>query len=213
MATRRFLLISLFVLPFVVAAAGIAPARANTQSPQDAGAFLVALGERAVHELGDQSLDESERERRFRRLFKESIDIETIGRFVLGKHWRRATPEERQDFLQVFEDATVQRFLPLFADYSGETFIISSQRRDANNPNHIFVTSKIALTSGDAYSVEWRVRELESGYRILDIIAEGVSMAITLRQEYSAVVSHSGIRGLVELLRAKVASGAFAPTN
>jgi phospholipid transport system substrate-binding protein len=212
MAPRRILLIATFLLAFVTVTAGVAPTEANTQT-RDAGAFLVSLGERAVHELGDKSLDEAEREHRFRMLFKESIDIETIGRFVIGKHWRQATPEERQDFLQVFEDATVQRFLPLFADYSGETFTISSQRRDTSNPSHIFVTSKIALTSGDAYSVEWRVLEQDSGYRILDIIAEGVSMAITLRQEYSAVIGQSGVSGLVELLRQKVAAGAFAPES
>ena len=211
MASRRILLIAAFLLSFS-SVAGLGAVKANTQ-PRDAGAFLVSLGERAVHELADKSLDAAERERRFRKLFKESIDIEAIGRFVIGRHWRQATPEERAEFLKVFEDATVQRFLPLFADYSGETFTISSQRRDTNNPNHIFVTSTIALTSGEPYSVEWRVLEKDSGYRILDIIAEGVSMAITLRQEYSAVINQSGVSGLVELLREKVAAGAYAPKS
>ena len=175
----------------------------------DAGSFLTDLGERAVVELGDNALDEAERERRFRSLFNESVDVPAIGRFVIGPHWRRASEEDKSAFLQVFEDAIVQRFLPLFAEYSGETFSIGRIRKDANNPQHLFVTTTILQTNGEPVDVEWRVRERDGDYQILDIIAEGVSMAITLRQEYSSVIRQSGVSGLTAQLRQKVEAGAF----
>ncbi len=183
---------------------------AFAEAPKDAGEFLVALGERAVEELSDNGIADTERERRFRVMFNESFDVRAIGRFVLGINWRRASEQQRQDFLKVFEDSAVQRFLPLFADYTGESFTIHAQRRDANNPEHIFVTSQIARDSGEPVNVVWRVRERGADFQILDISAEGVSMAITLRQEYASVVKQEGVDGLVKALRAKVNAGGFA---
>ena len=204
----RLCLLALFVLTIAIVTA---PPAARADRAPDAGAFLAALGERAVLELTDKNVDEVERERRFRHMFTESVDVVAIGRFVVGRHWRQAEETDRLAFLQVFEDAVVQRFMPMFADYSGETFAIDQLRRDTNNPQHVFVSSIITLSSGEPVTVEWRVREKDSGYQILDIIAEGVSMAITLRQEYSAVIRRFGLDGLTERLRAKVGAGAFAP--
>ena len=208
MPSRRFALRALFLsllgLGLSTPTLSVGKALAN-----DAGAFLTNLGERAVVELGDQSLNEAERERRFRDLFNESVDVPAIGRFVIGPHWRRATEDEKTGFLKVFEDAIVQRFLPLFAEYSGETFSIGRIRQDANNPEHLFVTTSIVQTNGEPVDVEWRVRQRDGSYQILDIIAEGVSMAITLRQEYSSVIRQSGVSGLTAQLREKVEAGAF----
>ena len=218
-STPRLAAVAVSALVFGMATLLAAPPMAQTtqgapvESPRDAGDFLVALGERAVGQLGDESLDQSERERWFRDLFNESFDVPAISRFVLGANWRRASEQEKADFLDVFEDVIVQRFLPLFSDYSVETFKVDRVRRDANNANHVFVNSTIFRESGEPVSVEWRVREDEAGHQILDIVAEGVSMAITLRQEYGSVVRQSGVGGLVRQLRRKVESGAFKPRN
>lgn len=218
-STPRLAAVAVSALVFGMATLLAAPPMARAtqaapvESPRDAGDFLVALGEKAVGQLSDESLDQSERERWFRDLFNESFDVPAFSRFVLGANWRRASEQEKADFLDVFEDVIVQRFLPLFSDYSVETFKIDRVRRDANNANHVFVNSTIFRESGEPVSVEWRVREDEAGYQILDIVAEGVSMAITLRQEYGSVVRQSGVGELVRQLRRKVESGAFKPRN
>ncbi len=202
-----FLAIS-FAAPQALAAADAAQ---NARALADAGAFLVDLGERAVAQLTESGLDETERENRFRALFNESFDVPAISRFVLGPYWRRATGDQRQAFQAVFEDYVVQRFLPLFEDYSGETFVVERIRDDANNPNHKFVTSTITQLTGEPVKVEWRVELKGTRYRVLDIHAEGVSMALTLRQEYGSVIRRIGVDGLVRELRAKLDAGAFAP--
>ncbi len=183
----------------------------NARAPADAGAFLVDLGERAVAQLTEGGIDEAERENRFRTLFNESFDVPAISRFVLGPYWRRTTSEQRLAFQRVFEDYVVQRFLPLFEEYSGETFVVERIRDDANNPNHKFVTSTITQLTGEPVKVEWRVEQKDARYRVLDIQAEGVSMALTLRQEYGSVIRRIGVDGLVKELRAKLDAGAFAP--
>ena len=184
---------------------------ARVEEPANAGAFLQQLGEKAVVDLTDMEISEEERESRFRKLFTAGFDVETISKFILGPHWRRASDPQRKDFLSVFEDAVVQRFLPMFAEYSGETFTIGQERRDEKNTKHIFVPVEVHFDEGEPYRIEWRLREVENSYKIIDVHAEGVSLAITLRQEYGTFVKRNGIDELIKHLRKKVAMGAFAP--
>lgn len=184
---------------------------AHAEAVGNAGAFLQELGEKAVVDLTDEEISEEERESRFRALFTAGFDTPTISRFVLGAQWRRASDMQRRDFLAVFEDAVVQRFLPMFAEYSGETFSIGQERVDKGKSGHIFVPVTITPLEGEPFRVEWRLREVDAGYKIIDVLAEGVSLALTLRQEYGAFVKRNGMDELIEHLRRKVAIGAFAP--
>ena len=184
---------------------------AVSEGPAEAGEFLTGLGNRAVQQLTDTSLAEEERARRFRALLEESFDMEAVSRFVLGRYWRTATEQQRRDFVDVFEDTIVQRFAPMFGLYSFDAFTIERVRRDRNKDTHVFVTTLVKQSDGEHYAVDWRLAEQDSTYRILDIFAEGISMAITLRQEYASVIRQRGLEGLIEALRKKVAAGSFVP--
>lgn len=200
-------------LLMLVAAALGGPAAA---APADAGQFLITFGQQAALELNDTALTESERDRRFRDLFNQAVDVSAIGRFILGSHWRRATAREQADFLAVFEDIAVQRFLPIFTrrsdEYRGKSFEIVEVVRDEARGGHIFVTARLDRDNAPPVSLVWRMREEDGSYKILDVSAEGLSMILTLRQEYGSAIRQSGsVAGLVAMLREKVAAGAFAP--
>lgn len=196
----------------VICALWTHPAAAAVDTKQ-AAAFLADLQEKAAARLGDTSITEKEKEDNFRRLFNENFDVPAIGRFVVGRYWRAASEADQQAFLKVFEDAMVQRFLPLLAENSSERFQIGSVTPDRANDNMALIDSRIDRNGAEPYRVSWRVRENDGSFKILDIVAEGVSMAITLRSEYGSVLKNNGGRlpPLTEALREKVARGAFAP--
>ncbi len=180
--------------------------QAPGQAAQDAGGFLVELTDRAVDRLTEPGLDADEQERRFRSLVQEGFDIAAIGRFVLGRYWRRAIAEDQAAFLVTFEDLLVHRFLPLFSEYSGEKLDIGLIRPFRNNPTFVSVSSKL-VQGGEPIHVEWRVRRRDGGYKIVDVVAEGISIAVTLRSEYASVLKRNGgdVADLVRTLRAKIA--------
>ena len=169
--------------------------------------------ERAVAELSDASITDDEKEERFRRLFNQSFDVPVIGRFVIGRYWRGASQQDRDAFLAVFEDVIVQRFLPLLTENSDRRFEIGTITPIKDRNDMAFVNSQIPRAEGEPYKVSWRIREKEGQYKILDIRAEGVSMAQTLRSEYGTFIRQNGgkLNALTAALRDKVAGGAFAP--
>jgi len=190
----------------VLITAIILPGRA--QAATNAGAFLSELSSRAIAELTEPGLSEAEKEARFRALIREGFDIHKIGRFVLGRYWRRASKSQREAFLAVFEDMIVYRFLPLFADYSGEALVVGNVRQFSDNPNLFSVSSDLKRPDGAPVQVDWRIHGKDGKYRILDVVAEGVSIAVTLRSEYASVLKQNGgdVAALTEALRAKVAT-------
>jgi phospholipid transport system substrate-binding protein len=196
----------------VICAVWLQPVAAAVDTKQAAD-FLASLQEKAASRLGDSSVTTEEKEQHFRQLFNENFDVPAIGRFVIGRYWRAASDADQQAFLKVFEDAMVQRFLPLLAENSSERFQIGTVTRDSANENMVLIDSRIDRTQGEPYRVSWRVRESDGSFKILDIVAEGVSMAITLRSEYGTVLKNNGgqLPPLTDALREKVARGAFAP--
>jgi phospholipid transport system substrate-binding protein len=180
--------------------------QSRAQGTPDAGVFLAEFTTRAIDQLTEPGLAADEQERRFRRLIAEGFDIPAIGRFVLGRYWRRASTQDQADFLATFEDLIVIRFLPLFAEYSGENINIGLARPFKNNPDFVNVSSKLLREHGEPITVVWRVRRLEDSYKVVDIVAEGVSIAVTLRSEYASVLKQNGgdIGALVGALRAKI---------
>ena len=194
-----------FVL-IVLAGLLAVPASVAQAGPEDAGAFLVALNKTAIETLNDTTISEDQRHQDFRKLAQESFDVARISKFVLGINWRRATPAQREEFLDVFEDVNLQRFMPLFTQYSDRVFTVTRVRQHEEKPRLYFVTSTISGGESPTATVEWRVTKRDDVHRILDVVAEGVSMALTLRKEYGSVVKNSGLDGLIAQLREKVES-------
>lgn len=171
-----------------------------------AGAFVEGLVDKAIASLTVEDISTDERRDRFRALLREHFAIATIGRWVLGRHWRRATEAERSEFLTLFEDLIVAIYADRFTEYSGERLsvtktLVSDESRDA-----LVFTRLARPEGGQAVTVAWRVREAQGMMRIIDVIVEGVSMSQTHRSEFGSVIRRNGgtVAGLIDELRRRL---------
>jgi phospholipid transport system substrate-binding protein len=184
----------------------IGPVRAAPE----AGQFLSNLSSRAIAQMTEPGLSDAEKKQRFGALVDEGFDIPAIGKFVLGRYWRNTSPAEKDEFLATFKDMMVSRFLPVFDDYSGERLKVGVVRPFAEGTNIISVSSELARPNGEPVKVDWRLLlQPDGGYKIVDIIAEGVSIAVTLRSEYTAALKNNNgnVADLTRILREKIAGG------
>ena len=85
-----------------------------------ATAFIKALEQEAVESLTDPAKARPERVKAFRQLFEEKFAVAVIGKWTLGRNWRRASAEEQKEFLQLFEDLMVAMYVDRFENYAGE---------------------------------------------------------------------------------------------
>ena len=189
----------------LLAVLGVAFVAPGVPSAQDvaAGAFLESLTQDVFAKLTDPSLSQTEKERDLRNLFRQNFDVPAISRFVLGKHWRKASTAERQDFVDAFEEMNTRQFLAMVGKFSEEMFSVVKVQQVAAKSSLSLVSTEVGQSEGEPISAVWRVKNKDDQHKILDIVVEGVSMAITLRHEYGAVVKTDGVDGLIAIMREK----------
>ena len=197
---RRSLLSCFFSL--IALASLAAPPPVN---PADAVAFMNQLWDRAVILLNNNT-DAAIRMMRFRELFRADFDCPGIAQFVLGRYWRNASSEEQQEFVKLFEDYIVFVYTARLSNFGGETMKARGSRSDGDG---VIVSTDISSPGRTTpLRIDWRLVSDNGSYKISDVIVEGVSMAVTQRSEFAAVVQRNGgqVGGLLALMREKTAS-------
>ncbi len=114
------------------------------------------------------------------------------------------TKEQRKAYNDVFVDFIVRVYASRFDSYNGETFEIM-EALESDSTDDVTVRTRILRPSGEPpIGVDYRVRIIEGGYRVVDINVEGISMLHTHRIEFASVINRKGMDGFLEELRAQV---------
>lgn len=197
-------------LPFTLLLLSVTAGKAEAAG--DPAAFLEQFGREAIAQLADENVPYEQRQRQFQDMLDRGFDLEAIARFIIARPWRSAEESERQAFVEVFKDYLTQRFLPLFEGYTNGEFSTGGVRVDQDNENLSWVRVTFEGERGQPVQTDWRLRRNDGEFRILDVRAEGASMALTLREEYASVMrQEGGLGGLVARLEEQVERGAFRP--
>jgi phospholipid transport system substrate-binding protein len=165
--------------------------------------FVRATGARAFNSLG-ADIGKAERANRFRDILTQSFDLPTIARFVLGRYWRIANKKQRGEYIKLFEDFIVQAYAHRFKDLSGKEFLVK-QTRNLTARDKLVLSEVVIGPGRPPLRVNWRVRGYNDRHRIVDVMVEGISMSVTQRDEFAAVIRRSGgkVEGLLVALRKK----------
>ena len=192
---REFLACCLVVLMAVPGA------RAENHG-DEAGGFITSMADKAIAALTEEGISREQRVARFRGLLKENFAVRSIGRWVLGRYWRKATFAERSEYLKLFENLIVTSYVDRFERYSGETLTVV--KTVVKKDGDAIVYSQITRSQGvKPVNVGWRVRVNKGKYMIVDVIVEGISMGQTQRSEFASVIRKNGgnVNGLLVELR------------
>ncbi len=192
--------------PRLAALSAAAPPLVAPASPASAAAFVAHLHGCAIAALGDRSIERGGKKRLLRKLLRRDFDLETIARFVLGRHGRKATGRELGEYLELFEARLVESHYARLSGRIHHRLEIVGGRKVGKRD--IVVATELLGPQGARRRVEWRVRGGRQGHKIVDVIVEGVSMAIAQRAEVASVMRANGgeIEGLLRVLRARVAA-------
>ncbi|WP_435640876.1 MlaC/ttg2D family ABC transporter substrate-binding protein [Micavibrio aeruginosavorus] len=159
--------------------------------------FVGSMAGRAIGFLGDASLSQQQKRASFRKLLEDSFDMATIGRFALGTYWRSASEAQRVEYQKQFKVMVVNVYSERFTEYTNQTFRTTGSRPDGEKD--VIVSSVIESPEGKPpVKVDWRVRNKDGRYKIVDVMVEGVSMSLTQRSDFSSVIQAGG--GNVQIL-------------
>ena len=162
-----------------------------------AEAFVKNVTRQGIEQIINANVSQAEKDARFAKLFNDALDLDFIGQFVLGRNWRTATPEQRKEFIKVYRQLNISTWSKRFDEFKGRDFIFNGTT-PSNSKGH--------MDQGEPAKVVWRVREKNGSFKIVDIIIENVSLAITARNEYTAFIKNNpgGVDALIANLKSKI---------
>ncbi len=173
-------------------------------NPTKAENFIKKVTSEGIEQIINSDVSQAEKDERFAKLFNEYLDLDFIGRFVLGRYWKTATPTQRKEFIEVYRQLNIKTWSKRFDEFKGKRFDFNGTS-PSNSANQIFVNTTVPLEQGAPAKVVWRVKDSAGTLKVVDIIIENVSLAITARNEYTAYIKKTpgGVSDLIADLRKK----------
>ena len=199
------LLLSRRALLGSLAGLAIQPAQAQQMDIARATTFVNKAGQDLVNAINDQRLNQTQRRDRVAGILRSAIDIEGTGRFILGRYVRQASPAELQEYLKLFDEIIIRNLSARFGEYRGVKFSLGrSQQRTEEDA---LVSTLVERPNSPAFTLDWRVAEINGQPKVVDVIAEGTSLRLTTRSEYAAVIQRNGgrIAALLDAMRGQIA--------
>lgn len=125
----------------------------------------------------------------FRKVLNANFDFDFIANFVLGVYGRGMTNYEKDNFIKEFAELNVYTFVKKFAAYSDQKIKVVDVKQGKKEGQY-FVSSKVISSnpSDKDFSVDWRIMKVGDTYKVIDVIIEGVSMAMSYKNEYAPVL-------------------------
>ena len=193
---------------FAAAVAGFMMFASSANATVDAAKaeqFVKEVTAEGIKDIINANIPQKQKDERFAKLFNRALDLDFIGQFVLGRNWRTASAEQRKEFISVYRQLNVSTWSKRFDEFKGKEFIFKGTS-PSNSKGQIFVNSIVPMDQGEPAKVVWRVREKNGEYKVVDIVIENVSLAITARNEYTAFIKNNpgGVDALIANLKSKI---------
>ena len=181
-----------------------APARAQQTDIARATAFIQATGVDLVAAINATNAPVAQRRERVAQILRRAVDVDGVGRFILGRWWRTATADQQQEYLQLFEQVLIRNLSARFGEYQGVRFSLG--RTQARTEEDALVSTIVERPGNPAFGLDWRVAEVGGQPKVVDVIAEGTSLRLTTRSEYSSVISRNGgnVAALLAAMRQQI---------
>lgn len=142
------------------------------------------------------------------------VDFEQATRLAVGRAWSQASPEQKKRLVTEFKNMLVRTYSNAVEAYQGQTLKVLPAR-GKGDPEDTVVRTQFNRNGGQPLPIDFHMRQVDNTWKVYDIVVEGVSLVMTYRSEFDAVVKQEGIDGLIKRLAQKntapAAVGGTAP--
>jgi len=149
--------------------------------------FIQSTVNRASTALSE-SFTKEEKIRKLKNIAKETVDINGIGLYTIGKHRKKMTDKEKSEYLVLFEKYFLKTFSDRLSEYTNPKVSVNDSQK--LNENYTIVSSVLVPTKERAeIKIDWRVYTKDpQNLLIRDLIIEGLSLARTQKEEFNSII-------------------------
>jgi phospholipid transport system substrate-binding protein len=128
-----------------------------------------------------------------------NFDFDRVCRMVLGKNWNSATKEQQEAFQREFRSLMLRTYATALSKYRNQTIEFKPLRAQPND-TEVTVKTQILQPGGQPVGVDYSLEKKAEGWKVYDIVIEGVSLVTNYRGQFSNEIRQSGMDGLIQKL-------------
>jgi len=186
---------------FVLAVAAVSPAA--DPSPTQ---VVDGLANQVLPILRDESLTAAQKRDRIEQIAYQAMDFGTLSRLVLARNWSKFSPAQQSAFEAEFKRHLSVTYGRNVENYNNETVQMLGERPESHGD--VTVLTKILRGGASAdVLVDYRLRQRDGQWKIIDVIVERVSLVSNFRSQFQDIVSNGGPDRLITLLKEKNSKG------
>ena len=144
-------------------------------------------------------------------VFLPHLDTELSARQVLGRHWTTATPDQRQRFINAFIKSMLNNYGNALLEFTANRLRVLPFRGNASSP-YVTVGTQVRKDDGSQVSVNYALHHTDQGWKVWDVVIEGVSYVKSFQQDFGEQIDREGLDAVIQRLERGEAPAAIRQT-
>jgi len=141
-----------------------------------------------------------DRRDQLRQVIYPRFDFAEMAKRSLGSHWRSRTPEEQQEFEELFTDLLANSYVDQIESFNDEKILYL---REIMNNNFAEVSTKIVTSKGEEFSINYRLHLANGSWKVYDIVIENISLVHNYRSQFNRIIANSSYDELLRKMKEK----------
>lgn len=130
------------------------------------------------------------------------LDFEEATRFVMGRSWSRASPEQKKRLMAEFRRLLIRTYANAFRGYGGQAMEVLPVHMHPED-TEVTVRNRYLRPGAPPVMVDYAMHKTAEGWKIFDVAVEGISLLMVYRAEFSEQLRRAGVDDLIEGLAEK----------
>ena len=193
----KALLLTVLLATPAVAVSAVTSAAASSE----ARLVVEETAQQVLDVLADKQASTGNRLERLERIAEERFDFDTISRLVLARNWKKLSEPQRAEFIREFKSYMSRNYGNRIDGYTEEKVDVFGEREEPRGD--VTVLTRIVGGRGDGAEVQYRMRNRDGVWKVIDIVVEGISFVSSYRSQFKELWSRGGAENLLHSLREK----------
>lgn len=141
-----------------------------------------------------------ERREKLRQILYAGFDFTEMAKRSLGSHWRKRTPKEQEEFVQLFTSLLEKAYTDRIESYHDETFQYSRETLDGSYAD---VESRIVTQKGEQFTILYKTSLVNGQWKVYDVVIENISLVNNYRSQFNRVITNDSYEELLRRMKEK----------
>ena len=129
------------------------------------------------------------------------IDLQSMAKLILGKHWKTASEDQRRQFIHEFKSMLIRTYARSIADFGdAEVKLLPAPGKPKGESKRHRVRSQLNIGAGTPLQVDYVFRKKGDAWKVFDLVVDGLSLIKNFRTSFSQEISETSLDALIERL-------------